>query len=153
IDFINWKDDKGSGASLKQNSKIVRDELLKECKWTYVDRGELFPFISNTGTMMCRSLERNNCFVNGRLSITVVFLGIKTFIEGAGAKGHSRAFDKVHNEMAQLKETMSQVTGPSHTRENQHPRFRSFTIEGKTMTNHHRVRSFSSKGKSQWQGS
>ena len=24
-------------------------------------------------------------------------------------------FDKVHNEMAQLKETMSQVTGPSHT--------------------------------------
>ena len=24
-------------------------------------------------------------------------------------------FDKVHNEMAQLKETMSRVTGPSHT--------------------------------------
>ncbi|KAG2329879.1 hypothetical protein Bca52824_001059 [Brassica carinata] len=48
------------------------------------------------------SLERNNCFVNGRLNITVVYQEILK-------KDIHEHFDNVSNEVAQLKEQVSQI--------------------------------------------
>ena len=67
--------------------------------------------------LLCQRAAEHNSGVSGDL---------KTFIEGLFTssfnslkelvqKDIQERFDKVHNEMAQLKETMSQVTGPSHT--------------------------------------
>uniref|UniRef100_A0A0D3DK94 DUF1985 domain-containing protein n=1 Tax=Brassica oleracea var. oleracea TaxID=109376 RepID=A0A0D3DK94_BRAOL len=67
--------------------------------------------------LLCQRAAEHNSGVSGDL---------KTFIEGLFTssfnslkelvqKDIQEHFDKVHNEMAQLKETMSQVTGPSHT--------------------------------------
>uniref|UniRef100_A0A0D3CG81 Ubiquitin-like protease family profile domain-containing protein n=1 Tax=Brassica oleracea var. oleracea TaxID=109376 RepID=A0A0D3CG81_BRAOL len=67
--------------------------------------------------LLCQRAAEHNSGVSGDL---------KTFIEGLFTssfnslkelvqKDIQKRFDKVHNEMAQLKETMSQVTGPSHT--------------------------------------
>ncbi|KAF3610721.1 hypothetical protein DY000_02048579 [Brassica cretica] len=67
--------------------------------------------------LLCQRAAEHNSGVCGDL---------KTFIEGLFTssfnslkelvqKDIQKRFDKVHNEMAQLKETMSQVMGPSHT--------------------------------------
>ena len=67
--------------------------------------------------LLCQRAAEHNSGVSGDL---------KTFIEGLFTssfnslkelvqKDIQERFDKVHNEMAKLKETMSQVTGPSHT--------------------------------------
>ncbi|RID45635.1 hypothetical protein BRARA_I02344 [Brassica rapa] len=67
--------------------------------------------------LLCQRAAEHNSGASGDL---------KTFIKGLFTcslnslkelvqKDIQEHFDKVHNEMAQLKETMSQVTGPSHT--------------------------------------
>ncbi|KAL0687873.1 hypothetical protein Bca4012_087550 [Brassica carinata] len=67
--------------------------------------------------LLCQRAAEHNSGVSGDLKTFIEALFTSSFnsLKELVQKDIQERFDKVHNEMAQLKETMSQVTGPSHT--------------------------------------
>ncbi|KAH0901766.1 hypothetical protein HID58_041269, partial [Brassica napus] len=101
--------------SLQEPTVVAEEPIVvtKRGKRKLIDPG----VESRKKQLLCQRAAEHNSGVSGDLKTFIEALFTSSFnsLKELVQKDIQERFDKVHNEMAQLKETMSQVTGPSHT--------------------------------------
>ncbi|KAH0910824.1 hypothetical protein HID58_034145, partial [Brassica napus] len=103
-------------SAVAEEPAVVAEEpvvVAKRGKRKLIDPG----VESRKKQLLCQRAAEHNSGVSGDLKTFIKGLSTSFFnsLKERVQKDIQERFDKVHNEMAQLKETMSQVTSPSHT--------------------------------------